>query len=273
MYLKDLNPFVRFAATVRNGVMSSAVKVTDCRIFYVEQGQVRIYMDGNTFELTEKSLFYCASGSIYRAERLSDLQLMCINFDLSRGWEQESLPLPVCTQQDQWADMPVFRNSVEDSSFLNTYLFIRDAAQFRDELRQLCQTESTPLGGLLQNSLLKLTLLKLHSLRQQPLPPKLAQTMAYIRSHYKEPITNKQLGQLTGYHEYYLNRSFAACTGMTIHQYLLRVRMEQASYLLLNTDLPLSEIAEEVGIRSYPHFSASFKNTYGCSPTEYRKRV
>lgn len=273
MFLKDLNPFVRFAASVRNGVMSSEVKVTDCRIFYVEQGQVRIHIAGKTFELKENSLFYCHAGGIYRAERLTDLQMICINFDLSRTWEQEALPLPVLTQPAQWPEMAVYQDQVEDSSFLDTYLIVRDASQLREHLQKLCQTENSNLGDLLRSSLMKLILLQLHSLREQTLPPKLALIMEYIRSHYKEPISNKQLGQLAGYHEYYLNRSFAAYTGMTIHRYLLKVRMEQAAYLLLNTELPLGMVAEEVGIRSYPHFSASFKATYGCSPTQYRGRI
>ena len=45
MRLSEINPFVRFAAGVRNGIMNTAVKVTDCRIFYVEQGQARLYID------------------------------------------------------------------------------------------------------------------------------------------------------------------------------------------------------------------------------------
>ena len=121
------------------------------------------------------------------------------------------------------------------------------------------------------SSLLKSILLRLHRSQDQSLPPKLTRVTEYIQKHYRKQLSNKDLGQLAGYHEYYLNRSFAACTGMTIHQYLMRVRMEQASYLLRNTDLPPNVIAEEVGIRSYPHFSASFKAAYGCSPTAYRK--
>ena len=91
----------------------------------------------------------------------------------------------------------------------------------------------------------------------------------YIHRHYPEHITNQDLAQLAGYHEYYLNRIFRSYTGLNLHEYLIKVRMEQAAYLILNTDLPLTAIAEQVGISSYPHFSGCFKDYFGCAPSQY----
>lgn len=270
MRLCDIDPFVRFAAGVRNGIMNTAVKVTDCRIFYVEHGQAQIYIDDVCCNLQKNSLFYCRGGSTYRVCSREDLRLLCINFDMDRSHCRETLPLPVSAKQEQWDQLPVYFQPVEDSSVLNGFLFLEDASWLYESVLELTREQGDPL---LCGSLLKTLLLRLHRAKQRQLPPKLALVQEYIRANYCEDLTNEQLGALAGYHPYYLNRMFSTYTGMKLHEYLIKVRLEQAAYLILNTRLPLTAIAEQVGIRSYPHFSASFKSRYGCAPAQYRNRI
>lgn len=274
MRLCDIDPYVRFAASVFNGVMRTAVKVTDCRVFYVEEGSLNIYIDGACRHMEKNSLFYCCGGSTYRVQTESDVRLICINFDLTRYYETETRPFSVCAKQEQWAKMRVHFDPVEDSSFLNGHLLMENASWLLESIRELVREQEgkTALSSLLCGSLLKAILLRLHQTRRQEMPRKLILVQEYIRSNYTENLTNKQLGALAGYHEYYLNRMFRVYTGMNLHEYLIKVRMEQASYLILNTRLPLGDISEAVGIRSYPHFSACFKSCYGCSPAQYRSR-
>ena len=47
--------------------------------------------------------------------------------------------------------------------------------------------------------------------------------------------------------------------------------MTRAKDYLLNTELPVLDIAEIIGYNSPTHFSRVFRSTYGCSPQEYRK--
>ena len=272
MLLHQIDPYVRFAASVFNGVMPTEVKVTDCRIFFVEEGVLNIFIDGNCCHLERNSLFYCRGGSTYRVQTLSDVRLVSINFDLNRDYAAQALPIPVCTKPELWADMQVNFEPVEDSSFLNSHLLVEDASWLWEHIRELVreQGENTTLSQLLCSSILKSILLRLHRATGQKMPEKLTLVQDYIREHYAEELTNRDLADLVGYHEYYLNRIFAAHTGMKLHEYLIKVRMEQAAYLILNTALPLSTIAEQVGIRSYPHFSACFKNHFGRSPAKYR---
>ena len=274
MRLCEMDPFVRFAAGVRGDVLNRQVRVRDCRIFYVEEGQARIFIDNGCCQLTKNSLFYCPGGSTYRLETQGNLQLVCINFDLDRTHDGETVPFAVCAGQEQWADLKVYFQTVEDSGVLNSHLLVEDAAQFRESVWELVREhgENSEFSSLLCGSLLKALLLRLHRVKKQQLPPKLAQVQEFIRVNYMQELTNARIAQQVGYHEYYLNRMFHTYTGMNLHEYLVMVRLEQAVYLMLNTQLPLSSIAEQVGIRSYPHFSACFKNRYGCSPLQYRSR-
>lgn len=59
----------------------------------------------------------------------------------------------------------------------------------------------------------------------------------------------------------------------TVAQYIMRVRAEEAKKLILTTDMPLTNIAEIVGINDYNYFVKVFKNAVGCVPSALRKRT
>lgn len=61
--------------------------------------------------------------------------------------------------------------------------------------------------------------------------------------------------------------------GMTVNQYVHSHRLKQATSLLGNSDLNISEIVIKVGLSSKSYFSKIFKDTYGVTPTGYRKKI
>lgn len=276
MTLSELNPFLRFSAqmlydTSYNG---SQVRVSDCRLFSVLDGSGRLSIDGKHYSLSPGCLFYCCAGSCYSIHTHSSMHLLILNFDLSRTHSDQSLPLPPNRDKATWSTMPVYSNPVE-GSFLSSHLFLESSGEVLPLLKQLVDDHAA--GGRFADALtsanLKALLTRLHLHTSGQLPPKVVQVQEYIAAHYAEPITNGQLAQLVGYHEYYLNRIFTAATGQSLHGYLLRIRLNRAIWLILNTELELQEVSEQVGFGSYPHFSSAFKAATGFSPAQYRKRL
>lgn len=51
---------------------------------------------------------------------------------------------------------------------------------------------------------------------------------------------------------------------------VLECRMQRASELILDRDLPVNKIAEKCGYSSTPYFISVFRKFYGCTPLEYR---
>jgi AraC-like DNA-binding protein len=84
-----------------------------------------------------------------------------------------------------------------------------------------------------------------------------------------EPPTLEALGRRVGCSQFHLSRTFSNETGMTIPQYLRRLRMERAAELLRSGKCNVTEAAMEVGYSSLSHFSAAFHETYGCCPGLY----
>jgi AraC-like DNA-binding protein len=83
------------------------------------------------------------------------------------------------------------------------------------------------------------------------------------------PPTLEMLGREVGCSSFYLSRSFSREVGLTIPQYLRKLRMERAAALLRSGRYNVTEAATEVGYASLSHFSKAFCETIGCCPVLY----
>ena len=70
----------------------------------------------------------------------------------------------------------------------------------------------------------------------------------------------------------YFSRRFKQLTGFGFQEYLLKTRVLAAQRLLLETALPVGEIAERCGFASGNYFGDVFCRYQGVSPTEYRRQ-
>ena len=69
----------------------------------------------------------------------------------------------------------------------------------------------------------------------------------------------------------YLSRKFHNSVGMSIGDYVKRLRMDMVTRLLVSTDSSVTEICYAVGFVSLSTFSLEFKRIYGVSPSDYRR--
>ena len=93
----------------------------------------------------------------------------------------------------------------------------------------------------------------------------------YINNNYMQPISIKYIAAQVGVHPNYLHRRFAAEMGTQPLKYLTELRLEKAKYLLVDTKVPIAEIARRIGIVNRQHFSKVFHSHVGMSPLEYRR--
>jgi RNA polymerase sigma-32 factor len=105
------------------------------------------------------------------------------------------------------------------------------------------------------------------------LPYKLRRTTAYIQAHLAQELSLAQLASVAQTNPAHFARLFKHATGLAPHQYVIACRMEQAKRLLAETDLPLSEIALQVGCTDQSHFSALFRVHVALTPTAYRDKT
>ena len=94
--------------------------------------------------------------------------------------------------------------------------------------------------------------------------------LQYIQHNYQN-ITLSSLADFFHYSEPHLCSLIKQNTGENFTELIKKLRMKDAVNCLLNTNLKINEIAEQIGYNSADHFSRVFRQTYKCSPAEYRK--
>ena len=94
----------------------------------------------------------------------------------------------------------------------------------------------------------------------------------FIEAHYTEPITIKSICDRLHIVPDYLYKIFRQYTGMSSQQYILNYKMNMAASLLLQSDMPVSQVGSRVGYPDQSQFSRVFRKHNGCSPQDYRKR-
>lgn len=95
----------------------------------------------------------------------------------------------------------------------------------------------------------------------------------YIFYSYKNQITLKELADMCHISETYFRRIFKRHTGKTPFEYLYNTRIKMSEMLLKSTNLPVTQIAMDVGYRSISSFNRHFKEYSGTTPVQYRKNV
>ena len=71
----------------------------------------------------------------------------------------------------------------------------------------------------------------------------------------------------------YLSHIFKETTGIPLMRYLLIARVRAAQEYLLQTALPVNEIAEKCGFKDLSNFGRTFRKEVGCSPRQYRSSM
>ncbi len=93
----------------------------------------------------------------------------------------------------------------------------------------------------------------------------------YIQEHLSEEISLKIIAEEFYMNDNYVSHLFKNEIGVNYLTYLTSVRIEMAKTLLVETDKPISEVAEEVGFRDYRTFNKAFKKIEKVTPSQYRK--
>ena len=101
----------------------------------------------------------------------------------------------------------------------------------------------------------------------------ITKALNYIKSENKKSdITIDDVASHAGFSTDYFNRIFFAHTGFNIMEYVRFSRLKKAAHLLRGTNNDILDIALDCGYEAHESFSRAFKNQYGMSPSEYRKK-
>lgn len=100
---------------------------------------------------------------------------------------------------------------------------------------------------------------------------KMGKVIGKLETGYLKNWSIAELSKLAGMSKSSLMTAFREATGHTPLDYLIRIRLQKAAEMLVNTNLPISEIAPESGFADSNYLTRQFKKVYSTGPREYRK--
>jgi len=95
----------------------------------------------------------------------------------------------------------------------------------------------------------------------------------YIHANFSENLSLEKLSEISCISISALERRFKKHLGRTPSQYINEVRLREARRLVIETDIPISQIAFQCGFIDPSYFSKRFCKTYGKPPSKLRKKA
>ena len=97
--------------------------------------------------------------------------------------------------------------------------------------------------------------------------------LVFINSHLDKKLSLVELGQVAAISTYHFHRVFQLFMGETVHQYIIRQRLNRAKTALHETDSSITDVAMMAGYPTHSAFSEAFKKSLGLTPSEFKQRL
>lgn len=94
----------------------------------------------------------------------------------------------------------------------------------------------------------------------------------YIDQHLEDTLSVVQLSQVACFSKFHFHRQFSDYCGISVIRYIQLMRLKHASYRLAFGTDRITEIALNAGFENPESFSRAFKNTFGQTPSAFRKK-
>ena len=95
----------------------------------------------------------------------------------------------------------------------------------------------------------------------------------HLHQNYSQKLDEAKLAKTIGISSAHMRRLVKEVTQKTITHHLIKIRMEIAGHLILNSSKNINEIANHVGYTSFTHFCNIFKKETGQTPTQYANSI
>lgn len=279
--LNSLSPFVRFVKITKANSLAGEWMDYDNVFTYIEQGEAIFILGGATYPIAEGDVVLMHPFMPHVIRSTSEMPLIqyifhfdC-NYDLVRsqwkvsgsgGQPQSHVP----DHEMLFASLSPVAHIREVDRIHLKKRFLMMHKEFMDN-RHLHSL-------LLKSSALELLTIFLRNQTSQPAKEKKAtkgwsiieKCINYIQQNFRDPmLDNHKISEQAGISTSHLSHLFKEQLGITVHNYLTYVRIDQAKRKILESKDTLTQIADEVGFSSIHHFSRTFKNMVGMTASRF----
>jgi AraC family transcriptional regulator len=101
---------------------------------------------------------------------------------------------------------------------------------------------------------------------------RIREVQAFLAENLDRDVDLRTIASEAALSPYYFTRQFTAFVGVPPYRYLIWLRIDRAMELLRDTELSVTQICHRVGFNSLSHFTTTFRQHTGYSPSAYRRR-
>lgn len=279
--LFEMKPFLRYSRLLNNEitVIDGELVGYDSRLFYCVKGKGSIEINSRAYPIKEDTLILWRSGMKYKyfPDKKEPMQFYAFNMDFTYNNSDILTPVPPNSvfefRRENLLDDVIF----EDATVLNGVIVIENAVALKKKIEKINRkyTEKgifyeLKCSGFLTDLITDIVLYSVDRSSLNESDDLVGRVTEYIQNNITKKLSNKEIGDIFGYHPNYLNSLFIGKTGKSLHAYLQNIRIMTAVRLLQETDLTITEIGKQTGFGDLAQFSKSFKKHTGFSPTYYR---
>lgn len=280
MKFSEIKPYVRFARVLTLTETSgfSTYVAYDARLFYVLNGEGIIAVGGRQIKMKKGSAIIINSGVEYRVKKPKEsVTYVAFNFDFTYdNCHIKSPVFPAFKDEYDPKKLVSSKKFTDDTGKqLNTYFYVEDtkgiekkALSIVSEYKQMFFEYEAKNSCLMTEILIDILRTGYISSLDEELPRAIIE---YVNKKYFLPITNQSIGEVFGFHPNYLSALMKRVSGMSLHQYIIHIRLLRAAELLEEGAYTIGEVAEKAGFCDIYYFSRCFKKKMNQTPTEYAK--
>lgn len=229
-------------------------------ILYTTSGSGKLKYEGNEYTVFPGQAFFidCLNYNYYSVASTNIWDIYWIHFKGANSRNYYELFQKSC---------PPVVNVLHPLEFEETILdIISRHDNFTAETELICSKQILSLiTELLSSS--NSTLISVSAI-----PDYIQGIISTLEKNYSKDISLDDLSKSSSVSKFHLEREFKKYTGVSIHEYHIRIRINLAKDLLTGTLLSIGDISRKIGIDNISHFNSLFKKRMNDTPTSYRKK-
>lgn len=280
---EQIHPFIRYARFLELNKEITFPPFTpyDCRLFYTYKGHGAISIGNEKYDMPQGSLMLWGSSIPYHLISPHDNSVVyiAVSFDFTYDNFEKNYPIPPdiienfkqenVLENINFINLPLFNKPV----YLNNMQLVEnELLEIENEFSHRKLYYNIKISSIFESILLTAArrISSINSDNEES-KNKANAIINYIHNHYMENLRNQDVGELFNYHPNYVNNLMVVHTGLSLHQYVIALRISKAIDLLEATNMQINEIAYAVGFKDICHFSRYFKKTTGRNPSDFRR--
>ncbi|HPO91138.1 MAG TPA: AraC family transcriptional regulator [Victivallales bacterium] len=230
------------------------------RLYYVTQGEAKIWHHAQEFTLTPSKLFLIPPNSNMRFLCKKSFTVIWFHFNILTDGDVDIFSIFSFLYVKDEPDKFYLKNKMLEIISLINRNDISNFILSRSILLELISYFITDRENEKKN-------IKFNKFER------LQKAMKYAEKHCTEKISIEKLARIAAYERTYFSKIFKEVFSYSPLEFILRCRINKARFLIETSELKISAIARETGFNDEFHFSKTFKKVIGQSPRNYRKKI